>query len=246
MKNELAHLDEFRRVLSSYKLSEKLKTDLLKIQFIVLSAPTSVGRNTIAKELLKLDKFHYVVSDTTRHPRVNDGVMEQNGIEYWFKSEDEVLDGLKSGKYLEAAVIHNQQVSGISIDEIEKTYQNKKVAVTDIEIQGVDTYLKAKPDTVAIFVLPPTFEEWMRRIKGRGEMHKSEFKRRLASAIDEFEYAIKSKKFIYLINDTISESVKKIDCLISDCKADMNEQKAGEELAKKLQTDTKSLFSTLD
>jgi len=85
-------------------------TLLQQTKFVPLVAITSSGRNTLIRELLKTGEYHFIVSDTTRKPRTNDGVMEQSGVEYWFRDEDEVLQDVKDGKFLEAAVIHSQQV----------------------------------------------------------------------------------------------------------------------------------------
>ncbi len=246
MKNELKRLDEFREILKSYKVSQNSKDELSQTQFVLLVAPTSVGRNAIAKELVRTGDFHYVVSDTTRHPRINDGVSEEDGREYWFKSEEYVLDGLKSGRYLEAAIIHNQQVSGISITEIEKSYQHNKVAVKDIEVQGARTIIELNPDVISVFVLPPNLDEWMRRLKNRGEMSKDEFKRRLNSSLNEFDYAIESDSFIFLINDKLAHAVKIIQDIVKNGIADTEQQREGRNLAIKLKKETKNLLSTLD
>src|SRR3546814_14273785 len=103
------------------------------------------------------------VSDTSRKPRVNDGIPEQNGVEYWFRSEAEILNDLKAGKFLEAAIIHNQQVSGISIRELQRVGDEGKIAITDIEIVGVHNLIQAKPYATAFFVLPPIFEFLFKR-----------------------------------------------------------------------------------
>jgi guanylate kinase len=188
MKNELRHLEEFQEILTNYKISENLRNELQQSKLVLLTAPTGIGRNTLIRELIKSGQYHFMVSDTTRHPRHNDGVLETNGKEYWFKTEDEFLEGLKEGRYIEAAIIHKQQVSGINVSEIIKANTESQIAITDAEIKGAETLFKVKPDTIAIFVLPPTFEEWMKRLKNRGEMSQAEFKRRLASAIAEFDF----------------------------------------------------------
>ncbi len=246
MKNELKHLAEFREILENYRLSEELINDLNKNKLILLSAPTSVGRNTIIRELVKTGDYYFIVSDTTRHPRMNDGVMEENGGPYWFKSEEEILDGLKKGKYFGPAIIHNQQVSGMHVDEINKAYNLNKTAVSEVEIQGIDSLTKIKPDIISIFVLPPSMEVWMSRLKGRGIMSNDELKRRLTSAVKEFDYAITSEKFIFLINDNITNSVIIIEDILKNEKADMKQQQIGIELASKLKEEVKNLFSTLD
>jgi len=245
MANRLQHLSEFQKVLKTYQISDSSKAELEKTKLVLLIAPTSVGRNTIIKELEETGKYQFVLSDTTRKPRINDGAMEQNGKVYWFKSEMEILNGLKCGKYLEAAIIHSQQVSGMLIDEIEKAYAHNKVAIKDMEIQGLETYLKAKPDTVAIFVLPPSFKEWIRRIKQRGPMNDQEFKRRLNSAIAEFDYALKSTDFIFIVNDDLKRATEEIRGLVEKNQPLPKDQGKCRELVEELKRNSEKLQKSI-
>src|SRR5665213_1025428 len=105
-QNKLVRIAEFRTALEGYHLSKAALQTLSQTELVLLVAPSSTGRNTIIWELLKIGDYHFVVSDTTRKPRVNDGLLEQSGREYWFRSEQEVLTDIQQGKYLEAAIIH--------------------------------------------------------------------------------------------------------------------------------------------
>ena len=196
--NELVRIDEFREALNGYHLSKAALQTLSQTELVLLVATTSTGRNTIIRQLLKTGDYHFVVSDTTRKPRVNDGLLEQNGREYWFRTENEVLTDIRQGKYLEAAIIHNQQVSGISVRELEKARDEEKIAVADTEVAGAENATKYKPDTIAIFVLPPSFDEWQRRIQHRGTMDPVEFKRRMQSAAKEYAMALEHDYYHFI------------------------------------------------
>jgi guanylate kinase len=237
--NELKHLGEFEAVLKQYRVSSTAQQTLQSTKLALLVAPTATGRNTIVRELLKTGDYHYIVSDTTRHPRVNDGQPEQNGHEYWFRTEEEVLNDLRNGAFLEAAIIHNQQVSGISIREIEQAHVEQKTAVTDIEIVGVQNIVAAKPDTIVLFVLPPSFEEWQARIKRRGAMESGEFRRRLESAEQEFAAALAHDYYRFVVNDTIDHAVEQINLLTSDGKHSDGEHQKARQLAQQLHEATK-------
>src|ERR1700759_5108412 len=119
---QLKHYQEFKAVLDSYQISDRARQAVQELKLALLLAPTSSGRNTIIRYQVGTGRYYYIISDTTRPPRVNDGVQEKNGREYWFRSEEEILADLKAGEYLEAEIIHNQQVSGISIRELEKAH----------------------------------------------------------------------------------------------------------------------------
>lgn len=209
--NELKRLDEFRKVLSDYKISPDTQTVLKRTPFVAMAAITSSGRNTVMRELDKTGKYHYVVSDTTRKPRINDGVHETNGVEYWFKTEDQFLAGLQGGRYLEAAIIHSQQVSGISIDELERAEKEHKIAITDMEVQGVETIARHKPDLTAIFLLPPSYDEWQRRLHKRGHMSDEEYANRMDSARAELKIALASPLYHYVVNDELETTVYVVD-----------------------------------
>lgn len=244
--NRLEYLEEFRRVLADYKLSNESQQILKKVQLVLLASPTSVGRNTILREFVKTNDYRYLVSDTTRKPRINDGLMERNGVEYWFRDEEEVLEDIKAGNFLEAAIIHNQQVSGISMSELRKALERGKIAITDIEIVGVDNIVKAKPDTICIFVLPPDFDEWQRRIRGRGEMPKDEFRRRLESAMKEYKAALTHDYYIFVVNDKLEDAVAQIDRIVKTGKVDEVEQKKLRERAEGLYHQTADLTIKLE
>lgn len=211
----LNHYDEFQKVLQGYQLSPRAAASLDGVKLVLMLAASSTGRNTVINHLLKTGEYHYIVSDTTRQPRVNDGVPEENGKEYWFRSEEEVLADLKAGEFLEAELIHDQQVSGISIRELEKAKVEGKVAITDVDLKGVHNILKTKPDTVTIMLLPPSFEEWQKRMAGRGRMGQAEQERRLRTALRIFEDGLKQNYYRYIIAENLDQSAGIIASIVS-------------------------------
>lgn len=239
MENNLQYLNEFREVLADYRISDESQAILHQTKLVAMVAPSSAGRNTIIKELLRSGEYHYIVSDTTRQMRINDGVPEQDGVEYWFRNEEDMLADVKAGKYLEAAIIHNQQVSGISIRELEKARAEGRAALSDIEIVGIQNIIKAKPDTYALFILPPSFDSWMSRMTGRGEMSLEEKRRRLGSAVLEFTAALDHEYYQFIINDDFHNSVEKIHGVVIEGKPSPD-QEQGRELTKALRSATEA------
>lgn len=243
--NKLAYIDEFHKILANYKLSQTSLHALSQTELVLLVAPSSSGRNTLIRQLLKTGDYYFIVSDTTRDKRTNDGVPEQNGVEYWFRAEEEVLADIKAGKYLEAAVIHNQQVSGISVRELQKASDTGKIAITDAEIAGVQNAVKLKPDTIAIFVLPPNFEEWQRRIKHRGDMGPEEYKRRMQSAAIELADALKHDYYKFVINESVEQAAEQVNIIAKLDVVDPETQAHGRDLAERLYLDTQALLQSL-
>jgi guanylate kinase len=231
--NTLLHADDFKKILSSYEMSTESKELLAKTKFVMLSAISASGRNTIIEELLKTDQFYPVVSDTTREKRINDGVEEESGKQYWFRSEEEVLERLNQGKYIEAALIHEQQVSGLSIEEFEKAAQAGKVAISDLEVQGVDVIMNASPNSIPIFVVPPSYDEWMKRWAKRGVITDTEKQHRIYSARQELYTALHKDYYHFVINDALPEVVQDI-IDIANNKGSKDKELAARKVAEKL------------
>jgi guanylate kinase len=243
--NQLKHLSEFRQLIADLKVSDDTESILINTKLVLLAAATSTGRNTIINHLLASNKYHYAVSDTTRKPRENDGVLEKNGVEYWFVSEDEFLDNLKKGNYIEAAIIHNQQVSGPRIDELKKASENNQIAISDFEVQGVSVIKKLKPDAIALFILPPSFEIWQDRLKSRGFMDEHEYLRRMQSAYNEFRDAKEKDYYSFVISRDINESIVHIEKIIRGDKSEQREQDKARILLDSLYKKTGELLEEL-
>jgi guanylate kinase len=231
---QLKYLNNFQEALSNYQPSSNLIGSLRKVKFVLLSAPTAAGRNTLIRSLCLTGKYHYVVSDTTRQPRVNNGIAETSGIEYWFKPEQEFLEGLEKGNYLEAAIIHNQQVSGINGSEFRAASSASKVAITDIDVHGCDTVVRYSENALPIFILPPTYQVWMQRLDKRGVMPADEKRRRLVSAVEEISIALKKPYFKLITNNEVAETNKFLDKYIFGDATSMPNQTAQRAHAKAL------------
>src|SRR5690606_18386338 len=141
---------------ADYQPSPAAIRALAGTKIALLDGPSGSGRNTIIRRLAADYGYQQIISDTTRTPRMNNGVLEQNGVEYWFKAEEEVLDGLKNGDYIEAALIHEQQVSGVNAAEIRRIANAGGIAINDVQPDGVRAFITYKPDTVCIFMTPPS------------------------------------------------------------------------------------------
>lgn len=238
--NELEHLADFQQVLSDYHISEADKKILQEVRLVILVGPSSSGRNTMISALMDTGKYHSIVSDTTRKPRVNDGKLEQNGVEYWFRTEKEMLDDLRNGNFLEAAVIHNQQVSGINMREIKHSVSQGKIAIAEIEIIGMENIHRIKPDTFVFFVVPPTFDVWMTRMNERGQMTVAEKRRRLESAVRELKTALEVDYCKYIVNDEFYQSVERVDHYVNEDFVDLDYQDQSRKVIEKLLSDTQT------
>jgi len=227
----------FQECLEHYKPSQSSIQTLKSVPLVLLVGPTAAGRNTLIDLLRHTGRYFYIVSDTTRARRTNDGVLEQDGVEYWFKAEQEVLDGVRNGEYIEAAVIHGQQVSGVHVVRLEKAKKTGLICLKEVEVKGAATYYSYKPDTLNIFLLPPTFEVWMKRLKARGDMGNDELRRRIESAMREIYEALQKKYYQFVINNEIHEAAQAVDEIANGRAIDEAKQQTGRDHAEQLLID---------
>ncbi|CAN5443016.1 hypothetical protein BH10PAT3_BH10PAT3_1400 [soil metagenome] len=233
----LRHLDEFKAVLKNYSPSRESQDFFSSVPMVILVGPTAAGRNTLINLLVATGRYHMIVSDTTRPPRMDNGKLEENGTTYWFKSEDDFLEGLKNGEYVEARLIHSQQVSGANIAEIHKAHDSGAIALKEIEINGSIVYRKFKPDMLCVFLLPPTFDIWMKRLRGRGHITKEELRRRLESAVAEISQALSLDYFQFVVNYEIHEAAVAVDEIANGRVLDETKQQVGRNHAEQLLID---------
>ncbi|HEY5695227.1 MAG TPA: hypothetical protein VIQ80_00105 [Candidatus Saccharimonadales bacterium] len=207
---KLHNKQAFQKALENYQVSDHAKRVLASTPFVALSGLAGGGRNTVIKALVENYNYIFAISDTTRPPKVRDGKLEQNGINYYFRTEAEILNDIQNGEYIEAEIIHNQQVSGTSIREIERTAKTGKIPIRDFEYGGMLNVYKAKPDAVLIGLIPPSYDEWIRRLRGREVMTDQEFFNRLTTADKVLENLLTYPQYTLVINDTIDQCANDI------------------------------------
>lgn len=223
--NNLVHRREFEHTLANYKISPKALAIISDMKLILLAGPSGVGRNTIITQLLQLGDYNYIVSDTTREPRINNGQREKNGVTYWFRSEEDFLSDLRNGQFLEAEIIHNQQVSGISLRELKKAYRSGCIAIDEVEIGGFNNIMRIKPDALGIFVFPPNFNEWLKRLLNRGQMTRENLINRLKTSLIIYQCAMEREQANIIINDQLTTAVSLINDLAHNRPVNQNYSK---------------------
>lgn len=230
---ELKNKQEFKKLLSNYKPSDEAISILNDAEVLFLVGPSGCGRNTLIEHLVGTGKFYFVLSDTTRPRRMQGDRLEKDGEFYWHITEDAFLKGLKEGNYLEAAIIHEQQVSGSNSLQYKIATDQNKIAVTDIEgIYGPPAFRDYSKKAKFIFIVPPSFEIWIDRLNRRGAMSRHELIRRLTSAKKEISVALERDYYHFIVSEDIEHNVQSATNIV-------NEQKSldSEDRAKKIATE---------
>lgn len=201
-----------RGKVSAYRPSGEVIGLLNSTPILLLVAIAGGGKDTIKHYLLESGKYHHIISFTTRVPRLNDGVMEQDGVEYHFIDLSLANDMLDKGQYIEADV-YAQNIYGTGIADIRQAKEEGKIAITDMTIEGAEHYLGLAPSVKAVFLLPPSYDIWMKRLlkryEGKPNMH--DLYLRMETAIKEIEHAMRSDKYYIVINDDLEDAVDLVD-----------------------------------
>ena len=199
--------------LQDYRVPESVKELVRNTNVVFTVGVTAAGKGTITKKLLETGKYHRIVSHTSRAPRLNHGVLEQEGVDYHFVDYETIEKMLDNGGFVEAKQFSGN-IYGTSVAEIQMAHDEGKIAITDIEVQGVAEYKSFAENVVAVFLLPPDFKTWQKRIKGRyegGPLDLEDMKKRMYTAIIELKEAFEKPYFEYVVNDDIDMAVKVVD-----------------------------------
>lgn len=188
--------------------SKKKASIFIKGHLFIISAPSGAGKTTIVRAVL--DRFAdmlYSISYTTRKPRNG----EQDGIDYNFISRDDFKKRIDGGEWAEWAEVHGNNY-GTSAEILDNGLASGRNILLDIDVQGTIQILERYPDSITIFIMPPSLETLGKRLELRGTDSKADIARRLVNAEKEM-----AKKDLYrhiVVNDQLSEAIEKLISII--------------------------------
>jgi guanylate kinase len=170
----------------------------------IVSAPSGAGKTTLCKEVLKqITGMEYSVSYTTRMPRKG----EQNKTDYYFITKEEFKEKIRAGKWAEWAEVYGN-FYGTSAEFLDTRLEAGINLLLDIDIQGTIQIKKQYPESITIFIMPPSLKTLKKRLESRGTDNKDVIETRLALAEKEME-----KKDLYqhvIINDDLPRAVSEL------------------------------------
>ena len=175
---------------------------------IVVSAPSGAGKTTVVTRVLnELDGLRFSVSHTTRAPRAG----EQDGVEYHFIDVAAFERLRDTGQLLEWALNYGHYY-GTGVAELERARRDGVDLLLDLDVKGAAQVRNKIADAVTVFVLPPSYADLERRLRGRGQDDEASIRRRLDVAREElsfyhaYDYAV--------INDDLNSCVESMKTII--------------------------------
>jgi guanylate kinase len=174
----------------------------------IISAPSGAGKTTLCQALLKkFPDFVYSISYTTRPPRGN----EKNGKDYFFIEKEAFEKKLKQDYWAEWANVHGY-FYGTSREFLDYYLAEGRNILLDIDVQGTRQILEYYPNSVTIFVMPPSLEILRVRLESRGTDSMEVIERRLKDAEKEIK-----QRHIYrhvIVNDKLNETIDRLSSLV--------------------------------
>ncbi len=166
-----------------------------------ISAPSGAGKTSLVAQLLKTDNLVKVsVSHTTRQMRPG----EVDGVNYNFVSKDEFVEKISQGDFLEHAEVFGN-FYGTSQAWVVETLEQGIDVILEIDWQGAAQVRRAMPDTLGIFILPPSVSALRERLTGRGQDGEDIISKRMAEAISEMSHYHEANFLV--INDNFDEAL---------------------------------------
>jgi len=179
-------------------------------RLVVLAGPTAVGKGTVAAYIRRTFPDVWVsVSMTTRKPRPR----EIDGIHYHFV-DDERFDAMRAaGEFLEWAVVHGRAKYGTPRAPVVEALAAGRKALLEIDLQGARQVRRQMPEALFAFLAPPSWEELVRRLVGRGTEPEQEREVRLSTAREEL--AAQKEFDVTIVNDNVQRASKELVSLMS-------------------------------
>ena len=175
---------------------------------IIISGPSGAGKGTVYNEVIKRrPEIQKSVSVTTRAPRPN----EIEGVHYYFRTLEQYQDMIAKGEFLETASVYCNYYGTPKAPVLEILSKGQDV-MFEIDTIGAEQIRKKYPKSITIFIIPPTFKELEKRLRGRGTESEEAIQRRLGLARSELA---KYRLFDYMVfNDEVENAVSSVIAII--------------------------------
>ena len=175
---------------------------------VVLAGPSGAGKTTIARALVEEEMdFAFSVSATTRPRRGQ----EVDGEDYWFLSREEFQDRVGKGEFAEWAEVHGQ-LYGTPLSSLSQAGAGGRHIILDIDVQGAARIREAVPEALLLFILPPSVDVLISRLRGRGTEGEEAIRHRLTTSLEELEAADFFDFFI--VNQDLNEAIAEVRELV--------------------------------
>ena len=174
----------------------------------IVSAPSGAGKTSLVEALVeRCPQVCVSVSHTTRSMRPG----EQDGVSYHFVTEAAFLEMLSRDAFLEHAQVF-ENYYGTSQDWVDEQLQQGRDVILEIDWQGAEQIKRQRPESVAVFILPPSREALLQRLTSRGQDDEKVIERRMSKAVDEISHYLQSEYIV--VNDDFDQALDELQRVV--------------------------------
>jgi guanylate kinase len=194
--------------------SHRLPTDTDNGLLLIISGPSGVGKTTVTKGVERgIPGAVYSVSHTTRPPTSK----EVEGVDYHFVTDEEFERTRAAGQFLESAGIYGKKY-GTPRAPVEEQLRRGRLMILEIDVQGAIQVKEKMPQAFGIYILPPSDDELLRRLRDRKREDDGKIQQRFNAAKEEIAAAKACNVYdVFLVNDNLDNTIKAaVDCVTSE------------------------------
>jgi guanylate kinase len=183
---------------------------------IIVSGPSGAGKSALVGTVLKrIPGVKFSISFTTRAPRGN----ERNGVEYFFVDRNRFQSLIRDGSFLEWAEVHGN-IYGTSKSFVEDLLRRGEDVLLDIDVQGADILRRERPDSIGVFILPPSYQILRERLEHRRLDDGVVIEQRLKRACQEIT---RYREYDFLIiNEDLENSIRELESIVLGARCRIN------------------------
>ena len=180
-------------------------------KIIILTAPSGAGKTSITRYLLNSfpDKLVFSISAATRKPRDN----EKNGIDYYFLSQEDFNIKIQEDDFVEWEMVYEGKYYGTLKSELQRIWNKQQVPLLDIDVKGAIHVKKQFPQSLGLFIMPPSVDELKRRLNSRGTDSEESIRARVNKA--KYELTFKDHFDYQILNDDLDKACKEAKKLVA-------------------------------
>ncbi|MEY3323817.1 MAG: hypothetical protein RL316_639 [Bacteroidota bacterium] len=181
-------------------------------KIIIIAAPSGAGKTSVVHHLLKTlpQRLGFSVSCATRSPRAN----EKNGVDYYFIAADEFKQRIEKDEFAEWEMVYEGKYYGTLRSELTRIWDAQKVPLLDVDVKGGLAVKRNYPNSLSIFIEPPSIEELKRRLESRGTESPASLQARIEKAT--WEMTFRSNFDTIVVNDNLTQTCEVVEKLVLD------------------------------
>ena len=179
---------------------------------LVMAGPSGVGKTTIVHELIRRFGGLFSVSATTRSRTAN----EVDGVDYYFVDQPTFQRWIDEDRFLEHAQVFGRSWYGTPEDPVRRALARGELVVLDIDVQGAENVRRRMPESLGLFILPPSEDELLKRLRARGREDAAAIDRRFAESKREIERARAGRTYeAFVVNDTLPQAIEEVAAIVA-------------------------------